>query len=336
MATTLLYRLTLYEILHDIESYYKFSVNILAVIGALYATKFTISFTWNAVTWFRQYILTRIWYEKDFPKRYGGNWAIITGASDGIGKAYAFELARRKMNVFLISRSETKLQAVAEEIEEKYKVKASFYPLDLCKLREDDVYRKLEKELLHYDITLLVNNVGMATKLLEPFLNADKQTLLNMTDLNMTTTVLMTYMVLPRLIAKENGAIINISSLVSLNPTPLMNVYSSTKIFIDYFTESLWYEYKNQGVTIQYVSPGYTSTNLTNNPKPNFLLVINPLNYADSALRTLGITRHNYGWLPHHLAACVGMLMPHRVFMFSAFYVHSIIWQILTGRKKNY
>ena len=99
---------------------------------------------------------------KDLKKRYGDGWAIVTGASDGIGKAYAFELARRGFKVGLIARNKEKLDAVAEEIRKTHNTETKCVVFDFNVFYTEEVITKLKEKLEVFDkVSLLINNVGV-------------------------------------------------------------------------------------------------------------------------------------------------------------------------------
>ena len=282
------------------------------------------------ITFFIYY--SRVWYETDFSIKYGGKWAVITGASDGIGKSYALKLAKRKMNVFLISRNMEKLQKVAEEIELLFKVKTKCYSMDLANLSKDEDYQLLKIELESLDVGILVNNVGKMYDKLQYFLTVPCKMQSQIIDLNINAMLLMTYIVLPQMVARRNGAIINMASGASVQPTPLMTTYSASKAFVDVFTKALEYEYSSEGITMQAIQPFYVSTNMTHKAKPNILLVDTD-SFVESAIRTLGVTRRTYGCWSHGIFGVIGEILPERVYLFGAIYLNPLLWSWLTQVK---
>ena len=323
---------TIVSILEDFISSMNATWDYFAIFGISCASAVLISCFLRCFSCFRTYIFSRLWYTKDFSSKYGGNWAVITGASDGIGRSYAFQLAERKMNVFLISRNLNKLKNVADEIESKYNVCTRSYPMDLCDISHPDKYDQLKRELELIDVGILVNNVGVMYDRLQYFLTVPKERQLQIINLNITSTVLMTYMLLPQMVGRNKGALINVSSGASVHPTPLMTTYSASKHFVDSFTDALQYEYSSYGIVMQAVKPFYVSTNMTYRGKPNFFLV-HPDVYVRSALCMLGSTHRTYGYWAHGIFGVVGELMPGWFYRFCSLYVNPYLWSFLTGVK---
>lgn len=300
--------------------------DILALIGALYATKLFLKVSYSCFNVIKVYVLPKLWYTRDFKSKYG-SWAVVTGASEGIGKSYALELAKRKMNVVLISRSYSKLEKVAAEIMNKYKVKTKLITADLNLLES---YDQIEAELKDLEVGVLVNNVGIMYDRLQYFLTVESERLKQIINLNIMSTVLMTRLLLPNMVQREKGAIINVSSGSCVQPTPCMTAYSAAKKYVDVFSQALNYEYGSKGIVIQSVQPFYVSTRMTKFIQPN-LFVPSADSYVDHALRTLSWTARTHGYWSHGLMGFVGSLMPQWLFFWSSTRLNLPLWNFLTG-----
>ncbi|CAG0879141.1 unnamed protein product [Darwinula stevensoni] len=191
-----------------------------------------------------------------------GAWAVVTGCTDGIGLSYAKELARHGMKIALISRNPDKLETVAWQIEKEFGVETKVIQADFTKL---DIYEGIKEKLAGLDIGILVNNVGMATRI-SPFLDVPdgEKTYQDVLLVNNMSMVRMTHMVLPGMVEKRKGIIINVSSISDVSPVPLLTTYSATKAFIYSFSRGLAYEYKSKGILVHHVDPWYVYTKMMN------------------------------------------------------------------------
>ncbi|XP_044130955.1 very-long-chain 3-oxoacyl-CoA reductase-B-like isoform X1 [Bufo gargarizans] len=274
----------------------------LNLLGHLALTYIILKQVWKLLKGFRVHILSRVW-STDL-KKYGG-WAVVTGATDGIGKAYAEELAKRGFDVVLISRTLEKLKKVAAGIEQQTRRKTKIIQLDFT--GGPEIYPKVEKELQNLDIGILVNNVGMTYNTTPvSFLGVPdvNQRLTAIMNCNMMSTVQMTRIVLPKMIERKRGLIINLSSELGCHPYPLINIYSATKAFVDYFSRALNIEYKSKGITVQSVMPLMVSTNMTENVPTNILMKTAE-DFAREALNTVGYAHRTSGCLSHSIQSYI-------------------------------
>ncbi|XP_072255419.1 very-long-chain 3-oxoacyl-CoA reductase-like [Pyxicephalus adspersus] len=271
----------------------------LTFLGFLALGYLVLKHTFKLLKGFRVHILSR-WWKEDLGK-YGG-WAVITGATDGIGKSYAKELAKLGFNVVLISRTLEKLKKVAAEIEKQSGHKVKIIQADFTKGSE--IYPKIEEGLKNLDIGILVNNVGMAHQGPTVFHASNDKEITNMMNCNVMSMLHMTRIVLPKMVERKKGLIINIASEAGTRPYPRVTLYCATKVFMDYFSRSLNIDYKSKGVTVQSVMPLMVSTNMTFNVKTN-LLVKSPDDFAWEALNTVGLTNRTSGCLSHSIQSYV-------------------------------
>lgn len=269
----------------------------LTLLGFLALGYLVLKHTFKLLMGFRVHILSQ-WWRKDL-RKYGG-WAVVTGATDGIGKSYTKELAKMGFNVVLISRTLEKLKNVAAEIEKQSGCKAKIIQADFTGGAE--IYPNIEEGLKDLDIGILVNNVGMAHKEPSEFISSDDigKDITDMMNCNVMSMLHMTRILLPRMLERKKGLIINISSEAGTRPYPKITLYSATKVFVDFFSRSLNIDYQPRGVTVQCVMPLLVSTNMTKNVKRN-LLVKTSDDFAREALNTAGLTSRTSGCLSHSI-----------------------------------
>src|SRR5258705_2338130 len=182
--------------------------------------------------------------------------ALITGASSGIGAAYAERLARRGYDLTLVARNRRRLDALASRISDETGRAVEVLEADLTK--KEDLARV--ETILKQDarLTMLVNNAGVGTA--APLLHSDVDTMEKMIGLNIVAATRLTYAAVPAFVARGNGTLINISSSVAISPEVLNGVYGGTKAFLLALSQSLHHELAGTGVRVQVVLPGATST----------------------------------------------------------------------------
>ena len=183
--------------------------------------------------------------------------ALITGASSGIGAAFADALAARGADVVLVARREDRLLELASELSARHGIAATPIAMDLAR---DEAATELHDELEGRGVRIdtLINNAGFGMR--GDFIDADPTRVAAMIQLNVTTLVALTHAFLPALVASGRGALVNVSSVVAYQPTPHMAVYGASKAFVLSFTEAIAYETRASGLRVLAVSPGATAT----------------------------------------------------------------------------
>ncbi len=183
---------------------------------------------------------------------------LITGASSGIGEAFARKLASRGENVLLVARSENKLAALSSELGRAHNINAQFVALDLT---EKDAPAKLLAETLErgLEVEMLINNAGFGS--MGDFLTLEIERELEMIDLNVKALVALTYLFLKPMRERERGSIINVASTAGFQPVPYMTTYAATKAFVLSFSDALWEENRAYGINVMALCPGVTDTN---------------------------------------------------------------------------
>lgn len=182
--------------------------------------------------------------------------ALITGASSGIGKALAHEFARDGYHLVLAARSVGKMQALADELQQRHHITVTVIGADL---ETHDGARQLHADIKARGITLsaLVNNAGYGT--FGEFKDSALEPELAMMQLNMHTVVVLTKLFMPDLI-HTRGKVLNTASTAAFQPGPYMSVYYATKAFVLSFSEAIAAELAPHGVTITALCPGPTAS----------------------------------------------------------------------------
>jgi short-subunit dehydrogenase len=189
--------------------------------------------------------------------RYKDRTALVTGASSGIGAAYARALAARGAHVVLVARSVDKLEALAAELSRRYGVRADVVPADLSLPgAAHQVFEDVRARGLHVDV--LVNNAGFASYGRFETLAHGRQHAAIM--LNVAGLVEMTHAFLPAMIARGDGVVVNVASTAAFQPLPYMAVYGASKAFVLSFSEALWAENRERGIRVLALCPGATET----------------------------------------------------------------------------
>uniref|UniRef100_A0A7N5ZY38 Hydroxysteroid (17-beta) dehydrogenase 3 n=1 Tax=Anabas testudineus TaxID=64144 RepID=A0A7N5ZY38_ANATE len=216
-----------------------------------------------------------------------GEWAVVTGASEGIGRAYAFALAERGMNVVIMSRTKETLNQVAKEIGETTGQRVKVIVTDFTK---ENVFSEIEDQLKDLNIGVLVNNVGMLPSVI-PCRFLDSADLDQVSGTSAVSHFLphktsMCKIILPGMENRGKGVIVNISSGIASIPFPLYSMYAASKVFVERFSQGLQAEYKAKGIIIQAVAPFGISTRMAAYQKPN-IVTLSPEDFVKSSLQYL-------------------------------------------------
>ena len=189
--------------------------------------------------------------QRDDPRAPGPSYALVTGASRGLGRFFARALAKRQHNLVIVARAQDKLESLADELRSSVGVMVEPVAFDLAQpgagLR---LAQELQARELH--INLLVNNAGFSER--GDFIKLSLERQLEMIYLQNTAVVELTYQLLPAMI--EAGGIINVSSMAGFQPVPYAAIYSATKSFLTTFSMALREELRPTGVKIVTVCPG--------------------------------------------------------------------------------
>ncbi|KAI3423051.1 uncharacterized protein J3R85_011343 [Psidium guajava] len=243
-------------------------------------------------------------------KKYG-SWALITGPTDGIGKGFAFQIARKGINLVLVGRNPDKLKDVSDEILAKYgKVQIKTVVVDFAGDLDAGVER-IRETIEGLDVGILINNVGVSYPYARFFHELDEELLKNLIKINVEGTTKVTQAVLAGMIKRKKGAIVNIGSgaAIVIPSDPLYAVYAATKAYIDQFSRCLYVEYKKSGIDVQCQVPLYVATKMASIRRSSFF-VPSPEGYARAALQWIGYEPRCTPYWPHSLLWGLAHLLP--------------------------
>jgi short-subunit dehydrogenase len=194
--------------------------------------------------------------ETDMTTTHGQGTALVTGASSGIGAIYADRLAKRGHDLILVARNKARLASLARRLTNETGRKVETVEADLTS--PADLQRV--EAILRTDagISVLVNNAGVGAA--GPLVASDVDKMEDMIRLNVTALTRLTYAAVPGFVARGNGTIINIASIVAITPEVLNGVYGGSKAFVLAFSQSLLHELADKGIRVQAVLPGATAT----------------------------------------------------------------------------
>lgn len=242
------------------------------------------------------------------------NFTLITGASGGIGEAFARRLAAEKHNLVLVARSEDKLHQICDELMLNHQITAHYIAMDLTGVDPD--LRLFEETEKHgFEIDWLINNAGFGS--MGDFCDLDLDKELRMIDLNIEVLVALTHRYLPGMRERKRGVIINVSSTASFQPIPYMATYAATKAFVTSFSQAIAEENRQFGITVTALCPGPTET--------NFFAEANAVPFSAKGMQTseevvekaLGAVRRRkpltVSGIPNYIGSVLGSLAPDRL-----------------------
>eukprot|EP01062_Namystynia_karyoxenos_P008927 TRINITY_DN13155_c0_g1_i1.p2 TRINITY_DN13155_c0_g1~~TRINITY_DN13155_c0_g1_i1.p2 ORF type:complete len:350 (+),score=148.94 TRINITY_DN13155_c0_g1_i1:87-1052(+) len=249
-----------------------------------------------------------------------GKWAIVTGATDGIGRAMANELARQGLSVVLMSRTQSKLDEAQKEMVAKYSsVQVQTLAVDFSTFaggaRDDPAIAAVRKlvDSLDGGVAVLVNNVGVSYEHPEYYDQIDDKRAGDLVELNINSTTWMTRIVLPGMVSAKKGAVVNIASGAGLAPSPLLTGYCAAKCYINMFTKSLAAEYAHiPGLSFQCQSPLFVTSKLSKIRRTS-LTTPSPAGYAKAAVRAIGYEVECSPYWAHAAQLAVLLALPEGV-----------------------
>lgn len=278
----------------------------LAIIGLFSVLSTLTSFT----SWLWRYFLR----PGKKLSRYG-SWALVTGCTDGIGKAFCFQFAKQRLNLILVGRSNDKLETLATEIKGKYNVQVHTVVVDFTDTDLNSGLSRIQELVRTLDVGVLVNNAGLSYPYARFFHEVDAELTANILRMNVEVIVRMVQMVLPGMLKRKRGAIVNIGSgSASVLPSdPLYALYAGSKGFIDKFSRNLYVEYKHSGIDVQCQAPLHVATKLASIRRSSFFCP-SPNTYAHSGVKWIGYEPLCSPYWPHSLLWKIVKWLPESLF----------------------
>lgn len=239
-------------------------------------------------------------------------FTLITGASSGIGEAFARRLAAEKHNLVLVARSEEKLRKLCEELATNHGVTCRYVGINLLEF-EADVQLFDQTENNGLEIDWLINNAGFGSA--GDFAKLDLEKELEIIDLNVSALVALTHRFLQKMRERKRGTIINVSSAAGFQPIPFMATYAASKAFVSSFSEAIAEENRPFGIQVLALCPGSTKTNFFEASKIERPIQVKGQQtveqVVDTAMKAVrdGKTKVVSGWA-NYIGAIAGTIVP--------------------------
>jgi uncharacterized protein len=241
--------------------------------------------------------------------------SLITGASGGIGEAFARRLAAEKHNLVLVARSEDKLHRICDELMIEHGITAHYVAVDLIEYEADKrLFEETEKHGM--EVEWLINNAGFGS--MGDFAEMDLDRELDMIGLNVMTLVALTHRYIQRMRREKKGVIINVASTASFQPVPFFATYAATKSFVRSFSEAVAEENRLFGINVMALCPGPTETgffdasNINKDVKQQMMQkgIQTPEEVVGVAMKAIksGKSQVISGWLNYFLARSVNIV----------------------------
>ncbi|KAH9013623.1 3-ketoacyl-CoA reductase [Lactarius deliciosus] len=255
-------------------------------------------------------------------KKFGANkgaWAVVTGASDGIGREFAIQLARAGFNVLLAARNQAKLDAVVADVAKVASaVQTKTFVIDFASA-DDAKWEALLGELKPIEVGVLVNCVGVSHEFPTDFVDTSEEELNTIVDVNVSTTLRVTNLIAPAMVSRKKGLILNMGSFAGASPTPMLAVYSGSKAFLRTWSDALSAELTPKGVTVEHVNTYFVTSAMSKIRRPS-LFIPTPKAFVRSVLAKLAPGTVTPYWTHALVGAAMALAPPQAVLA----YVHSL------------
>ncbi|KAM9703197.1 inactive hydroxysteroid dehydrogenase-like protein 1 [Menidia menidia] len=288
------------EVSRSCSSYFE----TLALVGAVYTASRAIVLLGDCCTLVRVHFLPRMVPCRKLTQRYG-DWAVIYGASEPVAKAYAEELARHGINIIFVSQDGTSITETAESLTQTYEVETAVVLTDFSQGHAKT--KPLKEAMMGKDIGFLVNCVDESLTSPQSLIEVPEQGLLDQVNKNIAVATLMTRLVLPGMVERSRGAVVNISSGACCRPLHGRVTLTAVTGYLDSFSKALHLEYSSRGIFVQSLIPfqmassGEQPSSSSSSSTSEGWFVPKPEVYARHAISTLGVSSRTTGYWPHTL-----------------------------------
>lgn len=222
--------------------------------------------------------------KKDYSK---ATWAVITGATDGIGREFAMQLGKKGFNILLVSRSPEKLGKVAAEIEAANPgVRTKTQAIDFA-LGDERQYEGLEHTVKDLNIGVLVNNVGKSHNMPVTFAETTEEEMEDIVEINVVSVLRVSKMVIPGMVSRKRGLVLNLGSFAGQVTTPMLATYAGSKAFLAGWSQALGEELKRSNITVSLLNTYFVVSNMSKVRKSS-AMVPTPRQYVGQVLKTIG------------------------------------------------
>ena len=232
-----------------------------------------------------RFVIRRLLHPNPIKKYKRDNaYAIVTGASEGVGKAYAERLAKEGFNLILIARRKQLLEEIKDRLTKEYQIDVIVLSYDLCNMTEEQ-WNEIDTLMKEKNVTALFNNAGMLMR--GYYDQMEVSTISNSVRLNVEASLKLTHLFIPNTQSDKKYLIVFMSSMTGENVSSGVSVYGATKAFIKQFGKSISYEYPHIDCTV--FTPWYIATEMVNQTTPSFG-VVSPKDLVDAIFHQIGLT----------------------------------------------
>ncbi|XP_018597902.1 inactive hydroxysteroid dehydrogenase-like protein 1 [Scleropages formosus] len=286
-------------------------VETLALVGAVYTASRAALFARDCYSLIRLHFIPRLMHRGDLLQRFG-TWAVVVGAPEALASAYAEELARQGVSIILVGRRGREAEDAAKAVAEAHGVETLLVEADFH--LGPVTCRRIRDALKDKDIGFLINSVDASLGSPRGFASLSEDRLWDALNRNISAATLMTRLVLPSMVEKGRGAVVNISSGLCCKPTPNKAVFTAATAYLDHFSRALHYEYNHRGIFVQSLVPFRVGSaewgDASGDQGAGGWLVPQARVYARHAISTLGISHRTTGYWPHSLQLWLVQYMP--------------------------